>query len=81
MDPRGARGVFGPSGRCGDQQACGRRLDCGLVIDPRRPAWARASLLGWAETMIRTDADGRFRLEFLPDQVAERRLTLALRSR
>ncbi len=38
----------------------------------RFPAWV-------GETMIRTDADGRFRLEFAPDQVAERRLSLALR--
>ena len=31
--------------------------------------------------MIRTDADGRFRLEFPPDQVAEQRLFLTLRVR
>jgi hypothetical protein len=39
-----------------------------------RPAWV-------GETMIRTDADGRFRLAFPPDQVAERRLSLTLRIR
>jgi hypothetical protein len=44
---------------------------------PGVPPAARPSWVG--ETMIRTDADGRFRLEFPPDQVAERRLSLAFR--
>jgi hypothetical protein len=40
------------------------------------------ALPSWVgETEIRTTADGRFRLEFPPDQVAERRLFLALRIR
>ena len=46
---------------------------------PDVPPEALPSWVG--ETMIRTDADGRFRLEFPPDQVAERRLSLTLRIR
>jgi hypothetical protein len=38
------------------------------------PSWV-------GETMVRTDADGRFRLEFPPDQVAERRISLTLQIR
>ena len=42
-------------------------------IDSRAlPSWA-------GESTIRTDADGRFRLTFPPEQVAERRLSIVLR--
>ena len=43
--------------------------------DPRKqPAWA-------GESAIRTGADGRFRLSFPPELVAERRLCIAMRIR
>src|SRR5262249_19762636 len=41
--------------------------------DPRPlPPWA-------GESMVRTDADGRFRLSFPPEQVAEQRLCVGMR--
>jgi hypothetical protein len=51
-----------------------------IVVVRSIPGVPPGALPSWmGETMIRTDADGRFRLEFSPDQVAERRLSLALR--
>ena len=51
-----------------------------IVVVRSIPGVPPGAIPSWVgETMIRTDADGRFRLEFPPDQVAERRLSLALR--
>ena len=53
-----------------------------IVVVRSIPGVPPEALPSWVgETMIRTDADGRFRLEFPPDQVAERRLSLILRVR
>ncbi len=53
-----------------------------IVVVRSLPGGSSEALPSWAgETTIRTDADGRFRLEFPPGQVAERRLSLILRIR
>jgi AhpC/TSA family len=53
-----------------------------IVVVRSIPGVPPGALPSWVgETMIRTDADGRFRLEFPPDQVAEQRLSLTLRIR
>ena len=53
-----------------------------IVVVGSIPAVPPEGLLrGGDETKIRTDADGRFRLEFTPDQVAEQRLSLTFRIR
>jgi hypothetical protein len=53
-----------------------------IVVVRSIPGIPTEALPSWVgETTVRSDADGRFRLEFPPDQVAERRLSLTLRIR
>ena len=68
------------SGRVVDVETSKPVEGASIVVVRSIPGVPPGALPSWVgETMIRTDADGRFRLEFPPDQVAERRLTLALR--
>jgi hypothetical protein len=51
-----------------------------IVVVRSIPGVPPEAIPSWVgETKIRTASDGRFRLEFPPDQVTERRLFLALR--
>jgi peroxiredoxin len=53
-----------------------------IVLERLIRSSAPQALPAWAgETTIRADAEGRFRLEFTPEQVAEPRLCIAMRIR
>ncbi len=68
------------SGRVVDVETRKSVEGASIVVVRSIPGVAPEALPSWVgETTIRTDADGRFRLEFPPDQVAEQRLSLALR--
>ena len=68
------------SGRVADVETSKPVEGASIVVVRSIPGVPPGALPSWVgETMIRTDADGQFRLEFPPDQVAERRLSLTLR--
>ncbi len=68
------------SGRVVDVETTKPVEGASIVVVRSIPGVPPEALPSWVgETTIRTAADGQFRLEFPPDQVAEPRLTLSLR--